>query len=508
MGETLIRGATLLTLEGADGAAPWQGDLLVAGDRIAALGRDLGPDLALGPGATVIDGRDRLVMPGLVNGHLHSSEQLWKGRYAGMPLETWLLYAYPFLMGPPVDRDLLRLRSLLVAAESLKAGVTTICDLFFDPPDLSLDRLGTVFAAYDEAGIRANVASSIINIPTLDSLPWARDLMPPELQALLDGGRRVSGRDYAEFCAAAFAAFDGRAGRLRCMVSPSAPQRCTPDLLEAAAALAATHGVPMHMHALETKTQAVTGRLAGTSPIRYLRDLGLLDRTVTIAHAVWADDDDIALLGEAGCAVVHNAISNQKLGSGIAPLRALLDAGVAVGLGTDGVAANDTLRLFDVMRVAALIHCATGPDPARWVTATEILRAATIGGARSAMLERETGSLAVGKKADLLVLRTDGLDFTPLNDLRNHLVYCENGSAIELVMVDGEVVVRDGRLTRIDEAALLREVRERVPAYLAAHAEIERRNRVFEPYFAAIHRRATAQEIGLDRWAGGGARWR
>jgi 5-methylthioadenosine/S-adenosylhomocysteine deaminase len=250
----------------------------------------------------------------------------------------------------------------------------------------------------------------------------------------------------------------------------------------------------------------VSGQLAGKSAIRHLHDLGLLGRNVTIAHAVLVSDEDIALMGRSGCSVVHNAISNQKLGSGIAPLRRLLDAGIAIGLGTDGVAANDTLRLFDVMRVAALIHCAAGPDPDRWVTAEEILRAATIGGARTAMLEQETGSLAVGKKADLLVLRTDGLAFTPLNDLRNHLVYCENGGSLALVMVNGEIVLRDGRITTIDEAVLLAEVRELVPAYLAEHAGIERRNRVFEPYFAEIHRRATLQDVGMDRYAGDGAR--
>jgi 5-methylthioadenosine/S-adenosylhomocysteine deaminase len=501
---TLIRKATILAMDGAHGNEPFTSDILIEGDRIMAIA----PDLGVAPGATILDGRERLVMPGLVNAHLHSSEQFFKGRYERMPLEIWLLYAYPMLMGAQIPERLLYLRSMLVAMESLKNGVTTICDCFFDPPVHALDRLGTVFSAYEAAGIRANVTSSVVNIPVLDTLPYARTVVPPELQAVLAGAPMITAAAYADYCKAAFAAFGGKGGRLRYMVSPSAPQRCTVDLLEACMALALDHGVPFHTHVLETKTQAVTGpELFGKTLIRYLHDLGLLNRNVTIAHSVWVDDDEIALMGAAGCSVVHNAISNQKLGAGIAPLRRLLDAGVTVALGTDGASSNDTLRIFDVMRVAALTQSVTGPDYSRWLSAMEILKAATIDGARSAMLETETGSLEVGKKADLIVLRTDTLAFTPRNDIRKHLVYCENGSSLELAMVDGKIVMRDSRLTRTDEVEILAEVRELVPPYLAEHARIEDRNRIFEPYFADIHRRATLQDIGLDRYAGDMAAW-
>jgi 5-methylthioadenosine/S-adenosylhomocysteine deaminase len=138
---------------------------------------------------------------------------------------------------------------------------------------------------------------------------------------------------------------------------------------------------------LETKTQAVTGDLLyGKSLIRYMHELGLLHRGVTIAHSVWVNDEDIALMGAAGCSVVHNCLSNLKLGSGIAPVRRLIDAGVTVALGTDGASSNDTLRIFDVMRIAALLHDVAAPDSSTWLTAREILRAATIDGARSMLL--------------------------------------------------------------------------------------------------------------------------
>jgi 5-methylthioadenosine/S-adenosylhomocysteine deaminase len=164
---TLIRKATILAMDGAHGNEPFTSDILIEGDRIMAIA----PDLGVAPGATILDGRERLVMPGLVNAHLHSSEQFFKGRYERMPLEIWLLYAYPMLMGAQIPERLLYLRSMLVAMESLKNGVTTICDCFFDPPVHALDRLGTVFSAYEAAGIRANVTSSVVNIPVLDTLP-------------------------------------------------------------------------------------------------------------------------------------------------------------------------------------------------------------------------------------------------------------------------------------------------------------------------------------------------
>ena len=181
--KTLIRKATILAMGGAHADRSFTGDILIEGDSIKAIDADLG-EMA---GATIIEGRDRLVMPGLVNGHLHSSEQFFKGRYERMPLEVWLLYAYPLLMGSPIAERLLYLRSMLVAIESLKGGVTTICDCFFDPPVHSLDRLGTVFRAYEAAGIRANVTSSVINIPVLESLPYADDVVPDDLRALLAG---------------------------------------------------------------------------------------------------------------------------------------------------------------------------------------------------------------------------------------------------------------------------------------------------------------------------------
>lgn len=495
----LIRGATILTLDPMHGTEPVCGDILIDGTRIAAIGAGLDA----GPGVEVIDGGGKLVMPGLVNAHTHSSETFFRGRYEKMPLEVWLLYAYPLLMGPAIDTDLMHLRSLLLATESLKAGVTTMTDCFFDPPHHDLDRLGAVFSAYELAGIRATVSSDVINIPTLAAMPFARDVFPSAVQKQIDFGPLITAPDYLDFCRSAIAAFDGRAGRLKFMIAPSAPQRCTADLLTGCFELAQAHGLPFHCHVLETITQAVTGaELYGRSLVRYMDDLGVLGRNTTMAHSVWVDDADMELMGRAGVTVVHNAASNLKLGAGVAPVRRLTDAGVAIALGTDGVSSNDTASIFDVMRIAGLLHGASGPDAQTWLSAAELLRAATMGGARSAMLEQVCGSLEPGKAADLIMLDLDDCAFTPLNDIVRHLVYAASGSNVTTAIVAGEVVMRNRRMTRFDEDAMFSEVRARVPAYLAAHREIEEKNRFLEPYFAEIHRRSAASHSGIYRYAG------
>ncbi|OQP86387.1 amidohydrolase [Rhizobium rhizosphaerae] len=501
----LVRGAQILTMaRGQTGA--FAGDMLVRDGRIETIGQGIEPP----DGAEIIEGRGKLLMPGLVNAHTHSSETFFRGRYEKMPLEIWLLYAYPFFGNRPVPPRLLYLRTLLLAMESLKSGVTMLSDDFFETPGHDLDRLGLVFDAYDHAGIRANISSAVMNVPALDALPYAREIVPRDLAARLDAFTPISVQAYLEFCERVFSRLHGRAnGRLRFMLAPSAPQRCTPELMTALHALSRRHGVPYHTHVLETKTQAVTGPdLYGRSLIHYLADLGLLGPNMVIAHSVWVSDADIALMGEAGVAVAHNAVSNLKLGAGIAPVRRLLDAGVAVGLGTDGLSSNDTARIFDVMRVAALVQSATGPDPKDWLSAREILQAATLGGARTALLDRVTGSLEAGKAADFILLDMGSTSFLPFNDVEKHLVYAENGGSVETVVVDGKIVMRDRKLLTVDEDAVLAEIAETVPPLLAEHARVEAQNRVLEPFMQEIHRRATAQDIGMQRYAGDMPPWR
>lgn len=496
---TLIRGAEVLAVGGPQGDRPVQADVLLQHGKIAAIGTDL----PLPDAFDVIDGRGKLLMPGLVNAHTHSSETFFKGRYERMPLELWLLYAYTYLSGSPIGDRLLYLRTQVLAMQSLKNGVTTLCDDFFDPMAHSTERLGIVFKAYRDAGIRVNVSSAVLNTPVLDAMPFGHEVFPAHLRAQLKFGAPTTVADYTAYCQEAFRQFHGQAeGRMRFAITPSAPQRCTTDMLQACHALAVQHGVPLHTHLLETRVQAVAGQMFyGKTLLAHMHDIGVLDRHATLAHAIWITDADIARMGEATCSVVHNPLSNLKLGSGLAPVRKLLRAGVAIGLGTDGLSSNDSARVFDLMRFAALMHNVNGTPPSQWLTAFEVLKMATLAGARTAMLDDTTGSIEVGKAADLVLLDLANDNFRPRNDVVKQLAYCENGSAIELVMIGGHVVCRNGQLTTVREQDVWAELGELLPAYLEEHGRWEVKNQVFEPYFAEVIRRCNEVEVGLHRHA-------
>ncbi|MFC7403304.1 amidohydrolase family protein [Citricoccus sp. GCM10030269] len=493
-----IANAQVITMDGESGSTPVTASIRIQDGVIAALGPDVRPE----PGDVEIDGRDRLVAPGLVNAHTHSWETLFKGRFDNLPLELWMLFSYPILGNTRVDPDLVTLRSTLFAAESLKAGVTTVIDDVLETPDQDFDQLDAVVDAYDVAGIRANVSGHIINKPFVDTLPFVGELLE---SSLLDDVRAMpvpTTADYLDFSAEAFGRYRGRGGgRISYMVAPSGPQRCTDDLLTGATELAVAHGAECHIHVLETKTQAVTGpEFYGTTLVKHLDRIGALSANTTFAHGIWVTDEDIELIARAGVSVSHNPISNLKLGSGVLPWRQYLDAGVNLGLGSDGGSSSDSPRMLDVVKAAGLLHKISGPDYESWPTVQEVLHAATLGGARSGMLQDAVGSLEVGKRADLVIYDLKTLAFTPRNSLEKQLVYSENGGSIDYVIVDGEIVVDHGSLTTVDEEALIEEFAERRPQLQSWHDELEQLNQAFVPAFTQMHHRAQAQDIGFTRY--------
>ncbi len=417
-----------------------------------------------------------------------------------MPLELWMLYAYPILGAQVLSPRMVYLRTALCAIESLKSGTTCVIDDVYESPDQSPEQLEAVFQAYDDVGLRATISGHVVDRPFLDTIPFARELVPAALQAQADALGTADGALWLDRCRHALTHLHGRAGRLNFMVAPSAPQRCTPGLMQAAMDLAEAHDVPFHTHILETKVQAVTGpEFHGESLIAWMHRLGLLRPRTTIAHSIWITDADMALMGAAGVSIVHNVISNQKLGAGVAPVKRILRAGINVALGSDGLCSSDSARMFDVVKAAGLIHKVQTPDSDLWLTAGEVLHCATVGGARSACLGGQTGTLEVGMKADMLILDLDSLAFTPRNDLARHLVYAENGSSITHSIVDGQVMAEAGRCLRVNEAELLTELRAEMPAFLAAHARTEALNRQFAPAFEEIHRRCNRRDVGVHR---------
>lgn len=489
----LIKNATIVAMDEANGSKPFSADILVKEGRIAKISEGIEAS-----GAETIDGRNRLVIPGLVNAHAHSSQSLTRGRFESMPLEVFGLYCLPFDRAPGLPPRLVYLRSLLLGMESLKSGVTCLLDDVFEVPTQSMAQLEAVFEAYDDLGIRANVTGHVMNKHYLDSLPYTDEIFPEEVRRELRSVEPPTTQSYLEFSEEAVRRFHDRAGRLRYVVAPSGPQRCTADLLIAASEFSKRHDAPYHIHVLETKVQLVTAReLSVRSFVEYLDELGVLHDRVTMAHTIWVTDDDIELMARSGCSMAHNPICNLRMGSGVAPIRKLIDMGVNVALGTDALNSNDRGPIFDVMHVAGLIHNVTSWDYEQWPSAGEIFRAATIGGAKSVGLGGEIGSIEEGKVADLAILSLDSARFTPLNEPVVHLVYAESGASVETVLVNGEIVVRDRQVTRVDEREVIEEVRGRFPEFLAQQERLEAMNREFVPYFAEMYRRCAEQEVGF-----------
>jgi 5-methylthioadenosine/S-adenosylhomocysteine deaminase len=496
--DVLIKDATVIAMDAEHGAEPFRADIEVRGQRIAAIGPGLKAD-----GVKVVDAGRKLAIPGLVNSHFHSNQNFLRGRYPGRPLESLMLYAYPFDATLASSPDLVYLRTLIVAIESLRNGVTCLLDDCIELPGQDHEQLGAVFRAYDDAGIRANCSGHMINKPFLETLPFAQRFLPPDLVELVDATPPPTSAQYLEFAEEAVRRFHEPDGRQQFVIAPSGPQRCTDDLLAAAAEFADRHQTAYHMHVLETKVQRVTGQeFYGKSLVAHLHDTGALTSRLTMAHAIWISDDDIELMSGAGCSVAHNPICNLRIGSGIAPLRKLLDAGINVGLGTDEIDCNDSGRILDVMHVAGLIHTITDVDYDRWPNAAEIVHAATMGGARTVCLQDEIGSLEVGKRADVVLLDLDAWPFVPMNDASVHLVYAENGSSVTDVLVDGELVMSGGVLSRIDEREIMTEVRERMSQFLAGRDRWETVARRYEPYMKQLYTHCMSQNVGLNPLAG------
>jgi 5-methylthioadenosine/S-adenosylhomocysteine deaminase len=232
-------------------------------------------------------------------------------------------------------------------------------------------------------------------------------------------------------------------------------QRCTDELLGGAAAIAAKEKLPVHIHLAETKAQAVQGMtLYGHSLLRHLESLGIVGANLSCAHSIWIEEEDVALLAQRGATPVHNPASNLRIGSGLAKVKEFLAAGANVALGTDGSASNDGQNMFDALRLAALIHNEAGTDFNQWVTPLQALAMATRNGAQAFGLD--AGVIGTGKLADLVLLRRDVPAFTPLNDVVNQMVFCENGGDVDTVIVNGEIVVEGGRSTKVDEKEVLR----------------------------------------------------
>ncbi|MEM1066269.1 MAG: amidohydrolase family protein [Pseudomonadota bacterium] len=484
-------------LEGASSAVPVGPANILVSDGII---EEIGPDLEHAS-ATVIEAEGLLAIPGLINAHLHSPAAFLKGALVDAPLEIFMLRETPPTLGGTESPALCRARALLSAIEMLKRGITAVHDDAFFNPEPSMKAIDAIAGAYRDTGLRATIALDQPEVAEVEKYPFLEMLLPEDLRQALSQRPRLTGPDLLALYEAFISRWHGAVGdRIRCAVSCSAPQRVTPEYLQALTELSRAHDVPFNVHVLETRLQRVLGQEKyEKSLIGYLDDLGCLDERKQVIHAVWIDEDDVARLAASGALVAHNPISNLKLGSGVMPLRALRKAGVPLCLGTDEAACDDTANLWGVMKTGALLQKITNPDWTQWPTAEEMLGFVWEGGAR-ALRRNDLGRLAPGFRADIALLDMSALSFLPLNDIRRQLVFCEDGSAVRHVLVDGEVVVRDGILTKINEADARAEIAAAYAEFAPRLAEIEAHAGRLEPYYRAMYKRALEEEVGMSRW--------
>ena len=415
----LIRGALLVPTDGGI-TAPFFGWIAVDGARISALGAGDPPPMS---GHRVIDGEGCAVLPGFVNTHAHSHSSLTRGSAEGLHLQAWIA---------TIEREQARLNdddayvaALATYGELLLSGTTTVVDMCLRP--------APAIRAARELGIRCVIAPYV-----LDGRPFAPTLADVSrlLEAEADQG-----------------------GRIAIWVGLHDLESCADETIRDGAALARRFNAGLHLHCAESRHNVErTRQRTGLSPIAQLDALGALGPRTLLAHCVWADADDIALLARRGTAVAHCPHANLKLGSGVAPVPAMAGAGVRVTLATDGAKANNRLDLFDVMKFASLLHKGVSQDPGV-LPPEAIVEMATRAGALAIGLD--AGELAIGRLADLTLvdLRRFHLQPATSETVTTNLVHAARGSDVHTVIVGGEVVVQAGRLARGDERQIVAAMR-------------------------------------------------
>ncbi|HYV78637.1 MAG TPA: amidohydrolase [Streptosporangiaceae bacterium] len=423
----IIKNGCVVTMNDANDVL-FDGAVVLEGDRIT----DVGPTADVlarqsADGARVIDASGKAVLPGLVDLHYHTA--LGKGWSDHLPLWEYLETCwYPIIRA--LDYEAAYWAALASYSESIKCGVTTVNDMY--------RKLDALADAADEIGIRAvlsnDVADAEHNLDTLDDNK------------------------------AAFEAKHGAGnGRVEVYIGIEWLPLASEELLRDARVLADELGTGIHIHLNESLTEVENSKQRfGRRPTEVAYDAGILGRNCIAAHCVWLSDAEIALMRETGTQISHNPSSNAKLGNGIARLPEILGAGINVGIGHDAAECNNSRDLFEVMKFASLMHRASRVD-ASLQQAPDVVRMATRNGADA--LGHETGRLAAGRKADVILVNLKSQMFTPLmpgnaDHLFSHLVFAANGSCVDTTIIDGKIVMEDRRLTTVDEQKVLREAND------------------------------------------------
>ena len=440
MGESvLIKDATVITLDDENNV--FEGDVFVEHGRIREIGAPTGRACK---SAEVIDGRGLALLPGFVQTHVHLCQTLFRGAADDLALIDWLeKRIWP--MEAAHTAESIYASARLGVAELIRGGTT--CALTME----TVRHTDAVFAAVEESWFRATVGKCMMDKG--GAVPAA--LLEQTEASIADS-------------LALLERWHGRAdGRIRYCFAPRFAVSCTRDLLERIAQLSRQRGVIVHTHASENKDEIeMVERESGLRNIDYLNQVGLAGPHVVLAHCVHLNDSELDLLSRTGTHVAHCPSSNLKLGSGFARIPEMIDRGISVSLGADGAPCNNRLDMFTEMRTASLIQKAL--HGAQTLPAPAMLRMATIDGARALGLEKEIGTIEVGKRADLTLINLNRLHATPHPDPISTIVYAAEASDVDTVIIDGCVVMRAGALTTLDEQAVLKEATEQSQRLLKA----------------------------------------
>ena len=414
-----------------------------------------GAILAVGPRAQIdaqysaksrISGQNRVLMPGLINGHTHAAMVLFRGMADDKALIDWLQhYIFP-MEGRFVDPDFIRAGAQLACWEMIRGGTTTIVDMYFYPR--------VAARVYQACGLRAILGAPMIDYPSPGFKGWDDSF--------------AAGRDFVR-------TFKDPAGRLIPAFAPHGAYTVAPEHLKQVLAAARELNAPVMMHVAESPSEMkiMRERYHNTS-VRHIAALGMLDYPLIAAHMVWPDADEIDMMALAGkTGVIHNPTSNLKTAAGFAPVPQMLAKGIAVGLGTDGAASNNDLDMWDEVRLAALIHKGKSGDPTV-IPADTALAMATRLGARAIGLGDVTGTLEPGKRADMIQLSLASPRLEPLYDIESHLVYVAGSRDVVTTIVDGQVLMKNARVRTLSAAMVKRDAEaeaQKIRAALGARAE-------------------------------------
>jgi len=424
--DTLITNGTVLAMDAQETVIE-SGAVAISGETIC----DIGPASKFSDHMVEkrIDARGGIIMPGLINTHTHAAMTCFRGLADDLDLMTWLNH-YIFPAEAHLNADKVYAGALLACAEMILAGTTCFSDMYLFED--------AVAEAAKAAGVRAVVGEVLYDFPS------------PNYGAIENG----------------FAYTEDLISKWRddplvtVAVEPHSTYLCAPDLLEKAAAISHEHHMPLIIHVAETDSEAEKIRAAyGKSPVAHLSDVGVLSPRLVACHCVVLSDADIAILKANNVKVSHNPESNMKLASGIAPVPELVDAGICVGLGTDGCTSNNDIDMFAEMDTAAKIHKVNCLDPTV-MDAKTVVRMATIDAARVLGLDKQTGSLEVGKKADLIVIDTQKPHLTPMYNIYSHLVYAAGGGDVAAAIINGRLVLQDRQLLSIDVEKVMADVNQ------------------------------------------------